>query len=308
MRSLSATAENMRMDMMRFNTVIGALGALAASGFGSAAFAQAEIQREFADNLPVIGAPVPNGVNFQPAVTEIARDIVFLDTFLLVVITVIALFVTALLGWVIIRYNAKRNPEPARFTHNTPLEIAWTLVPVLILVVIGSLSLPILFKQLNIPEPDLTIKVTGYQWYWGYEYPDEGIYFDSFMLQPDQLADFGYGEELYQLATDTAMVVPVDATVRMQVTAADVIHSWKINAFGVHMDAVPGRLNETWFRAEEEGVYFGMCSELCGINHAYMPITVMVVSQEEYDAWLTQARDLYAEAEIGETIEVAAAE
>ena len=162
-------------------------------------------------------------------------------------------------------------------------------MPILILIGIGSMSLPILFKQVEVPEADITIKTTGYQWYWGYEYPDHDIYFDSYMLEEDQLAEYGYQPDEYLLATDTAMVVPVDAVVKLQVTAADVIHSWKIPAFGVHMDAIPGRLNETWFKAEQEGLYFGQCSELCGIAHAYMPITVKVVSEEAYEAWLDDA-------------------
>ncbi|MDP5361314.1 MAG: cytochrome c oxidase subunit II, partial [Paracoccaceae bacterium] len=161
-------------------------------------------------------------------------------------------------------------------THNSPLEIAWTVVPVVILVFIGAFSLPVLFKQQEIPEADITIKVTGYQWYWGYEYVDHGVAFDSYMLGRDELEENGYSQAEYLLATDTAVVVPIGATVVMQVTAADVIHSWTIPAFGVKQDAVPGRLAELWFAAEREGIYFGQCSELCGKDHAYMPITVKV--------------------------------
>ncbi|MEL6582302.1 MAG: cytochrome c oxidase subunit II [Pseudomonadota bacterium] len=257
----------------------------------------ARAQDEVLSPLPTIGKPTPGGMGFQPFVTEVGRDIQFLDTFLLVVITVISLFVTALLVWVAIRYNAKRNPEPARFTHNTTIEIAWTLIPVLILIVIGSLSLPVLFKQMNVPEPDLTVKVTGFQWAWAYEYPDHGIFYESYMLAENQLEEFGYAPDEYLLATDTSVVVPVDAVVKLQITASDVIHSWAIPSFGVKMDAVPGRLNETWFKAEQVGVYFGQCSELCGINHAYMPITVKVVPQEEFDLWIAAAQELYAQGE-----------
>jgi len=161
-------------------------------------------------------------------------------------------------------------------------------------VFIGANSLPILFKQQEIPEGDINIKVTGYQWYWGYEYTDHEFAFDSFMLARDELEEFGYSQDEYLLATNTAVVVPVDKTVVMQVTGADVIHSWTIPAFGVKQDAVPGRLAELWFKAEKEGVYFGQCSELCGKDHAYMPITVKVVSQEAYDLWLNGAIEEYA--------------
>ncbi len=255
---------------------------------GSTAMAQQNIGQD----LEIVGQPVPGGMGFQPSATELARDVVWLDTMLLVIITVITLFVTGLLAYVIIRYNARRNPNPAGFTHNSPLEIAWTVVPIVILVFIGAFSLPILFKQQEIPEADITIKVTGYQWYWGYEYVDEGVTFDSFMLNRDELEEFGYTQDQYLLATDTAVVVPVGATVVMQVTAADVIHSWTIPAFGVKQDAIPGRLAQLWFAAEREGIYFGQCSELCGQAHAYMPITVKVVSQETYDAWLAEEQGL----------------
>ncbi|SIT91663.1 cytochrome c oxidase subunit 2 [Yoonia rosea] len=239
-------------------------------------------------DLEVIGRPVDGAMGFQPAATELARDVHWLDNMLLVIITIITLFVTALLAWVVIRYNHKRNPEPATFTHNSPLEVAWTVVPVVILVFIGAFSLPVLFKQQEIPEADITIKVTGYQWYWGYEYVDHDFGFESYMLAREELDEYGYAQEDYLLATDTAVVVPVGATVVMQVTAADVIHSWTIPAFGVKQDAVPGRLAELWFAAEREGIFFGQCSELCGKDHAYMPITVKVVSQETYDAWLAE--------------------
>ncbi|ARU00029.1 cytochrome c oxidase subunit II [Yoonia vestfoldensis] len=255
---------------------------------GSTAMAQQNIGQD----LEIVGQPLPGGMGFQPSATELARDVVWLDTLLLVIITVITVFVTGLLAYVILRYNARRNPNPAGFTHNSPLEIAWTVVPIVVLVFIGAFSLPILFKQQEIPEADITIKVTGYQWYWGYEYVDEGVVFDSFMLTREELEQFGYTQDQYLLATDTAVVVPVGATVVMQVTAADVIHSWTIPAFGVKQDAIPGRLAELWFAAEREGIYFGQCSELCGQAHAYMPITVKVVSQETYDAWLADEKGL----------------
>jgi cytochrome c oxidase subunit 2 len=274
---------------MRLNTfatsVWTALGLVLA---GSTAMAQQNIGQD----LEIVGQPLPGGMGFQPSATELARDVVWLDSLLLVIITVITIFVTGLLIYVIMRYNARRNPTPAGFTHNSPLEVAWTVVPIVILVFIGAFSLPILFKQQEIPEADITIKVTGYQWYWGYEYVDEDVSFESFLLNREELEQFGYTQDQYLLATDTAVVVPVGATVVMQVTAADVIHSWTVPAFGVKQDGIPGRLAELWFAAEREGIYFGQCSELCGQAHAYMPITVKVVSQETYDAWLADEQGL----------------
>ena len=255
------------------------------------------------DGLEIIGSPIDRGLGFQPAVTELARDFQWLDAMILYIITAIVVFVTALMGYVIIRYNRRANPNPASFTHNSPVEIAWTVIPVLILTVIGVYSLPVLFKQQEIPEADLTIKVTGNQWYWGYEYVDHGFGFDSFMIGDGkvlndeveaELVAAGYTRDEFLLATDTAVVVPVGQVVVMQLTGADVIHSWTIPAFGVKQDAVPGRLAQLWFKAEKEGVYFGQCSELCGKDHAYMPITVKVVSQEAYEEWLKGAIDEYA--------------
>ncbi|MDD9708157.1 cytochrome c oxidase subunit II [Seohaeicola sp. SP36] len=243
--------------------------------------------------LQIIGAPKPGGIGFQPAATELARDLQWLDGMVLVIITAITLFVCALLAIVIMRYNRKANPVPGTFTHNSPIEVAWTVVPIVILIFIGAFSLPILFKQQEIPVGDINIKVTGYQWYWGYEYTDHEFGFESFMLSRDQLEEYGYSQDEYLLATDTAVVVPVGKTVVMQVTAADVIHSWTIPAFGVKQDGIPGRLAQLWFSAEKEGVYFGQCSELCGKDHAYMPITVKVVSEEAYEAWLDGAIEEY---------------
>lgn len=262
--------------------------------------------------LPLRGLPEPGGTGFQTAATSLASSLQWLDGLLLVIIAAITLFVVGLMAWCIIRYNAKANPTPAKFTHNSPLEVAWTVIPIVVLVFIGAFSLPVLFDQQEIPEGDVTIKVTGWQWYWEYEYVDEGVDFTSYMIgQPATLADeayddavpyvlddvmrarlaeAGYDDSAWLLATDTAVVVPVGATVVMQVTAADVIHSWTIPAFGVKQDAVPGRLAELWFEAEEEGTYFGQCSELCGISHAYMPITVKVVSEEVYAEWLDVMR------------------
>ncbi|MFL2803241.1 MAG: cytochrome c oxidase subunit II [Paracoccaceae bacterium] len=241
------------------------------------------------NDLEVIGKPEYGGINFQPAVTELARDILWLDNFLLIIITSISLFVIILLAIVFFRFNKKSNPEPANFTHHSTLEITWTLVPTAILVVIGAFSLPMLFKQLNIPEYDITIKATGNQWYWSYEYPDSEISFDSFMLTKEELSKHGYSDDEYLLATDNPVIVPVGSVVRMQVTGADVLHAWKIPAFGVHLDAVPGRLNEGWYKVDKEGTYFGQCSELCGLNHSYMPIVVKAVTKEKYKRWIEQA-------------------
>ena len=245
-----------------------------------------------AQDLEVVGRPHQGGTGFQPAATELARDLQWLDGMLLIIITAICVFVAGLMIYAFIRFNRRRNPTPASFTHHTPIEVAWTIVPILILVVIGAFSLPVLFKQQEIPEGDLVIKVTGYQWYWGYEYTDsEDLAYEGFLLPREDLASYGYNDDEYLLATDSAIILPVGKTVVMTVTGADVIHSWTIPAFGVKQDAVPGRIAELWFNAEREGVYFGQCSELCGISHAYMPITVKVVSQEVYDAWFAAAQE-----------------
>ena len=255
------------------------------------------------NGLEIIGQPVVDGIGFQPAATKLARDLQWLDGMVLIIITAITVFVLGLLAYVIFRYNRKANPVPETFTHNSPVEVAWTVIPIVILVFIGAFSLPVLFDQQKIPEGEVNIKVTGYQWYWGYEYVDEGFEFESFLigegkvLTPEvelELQEAGYTRDQFLLATDTAVVVPVDKTVVMQVTGADVIHSWTIPAFGVKQDAVPGRLGQLWFKAEKEGIYFGQCSELCGKDHAYMPITVKVVSQDDYNAWLSAAKSEYA--------------
>ncbi len=282
------------MRMNNFVTKLAAAAGLILSG--AAASAQAVNQK-----LEIIGQPTPESMGFQPASTELARDLQWLDGLILTIITGIVIFVCVLLVWVIVRYNRRSNPNPATFTHNSPLEIAWTIIPIAILVFIGSFSLPVLFKQQEIPQGDITIKVTGYQWYWGYEYVDEGVAFDSYMIGSDannmltpevsaQLAEAGYTDQQFLLATDNAVVVPVGKTIVMQLTGADVIHSWAMPAFGVKQDAVPGRLSQLWFSAEKEGIYFGQCSELCGIAHAYMPITVKVVSEETYAEWLAAAK------------------
>lgn len=265
------------------------------------------------DGLEIIGAPIPGGVNFQPAVTDGALDLQALDFGLHTMAALITLFVAALMAYAFIKHNAKANPEPATFTHNTRIEVAWTIVPLIILVVVGAFSLPVLFRQQTIPVADVVVKATGYQWYWGYEYPEEGISYDSFMLAEDELADYGYSRDEYLLATDTAVVVPTGQTIVVQVTAADVIHSWAIPAFGVKQDGVPGRLAELHFEVNpgQEGIYFGQCSELCGAAHSYMPITVFAVTPEEYAAWLAGEAAEFASldgARAPQYLELAAAE
>jgi len=291
---------------MRLTSRSGLLAGIAASVAAQAAQAQ--------DRLEVVGRPVNGETGFQFAATELARDLQNLDFMLLVIIGCITIFVTVLLAIAILRFNRRANPNPASFTHNSPIEVAWTVIPILILVFIGAYSLPVLFKQQEIPVGDITIKVTGYQWYWGYEYVDEGVEFASFLVdgstkvdslgddqpmgQPQILDDIavmklealGYTRDDFLLATDTAVVVPVDKTIVMQVTGSDVIHSWTIPAFGVKQDAIPGRIGQLWFKAEREGIYFGQCSELCGKSHAYMPITVKVVSEAAYAQWLESAK------------------
>jgi cytochrome c oxidase subunit 2 len=296
------------------NTVSTALIGLTIAG---SAFAQEGLER--------VGKPIPNGTGFQTAGTDLARDQQWVDHFLLVIITAITIFVTVLLLIVVVRYNRRANPKPATFTHNSALEIGWTLVPIIILIAIIPPSLSLLFKQEEIPAADITIKATGNQWYWTYNYVDEDFEFDSYMIgHPATLSDAdadqafrktpavlaalkeaGYNEDEFLLAADKAVVIPVGKTIVVQVTGADVIHSWAVPAFGVKQDGVPGRLAELWFNADKEGLYFGQCSELCGKDHAYMPITIKVVSQDDYDVWLEEAISEYADAGTPQAVQVA---
>lgn len=235
--------------------------------------------------------PTSWGIALQDSASTVMDDIHWFGNFTFWIIGVIVVFVAALLAIVILKFNARANPEPSKTSHNTMIEIVWTVVPILILLVLAVPSFRLLYKQMEIPQADLTIKVTGYQWYWGYEYPDNPeVSFDSVMLNDEERAAKGTNEPRL-LAVDNEMVVPVDKIVRLQITAGDVIHSYAIPAFGVKMDAVPGRLNETWFKADREGMYYGQCSELCGKDHAFMPLAVRVVSQDQYDAWLAAAAE-----------------
>ena len=237
----------------------------------------------------------------QPA-TEVMRDLVsFHNNGLLVMCVVITLFVLALMVYIFIRFNAKVNPTPSKTTHNTLLEVVWTVLPILILIVIAVPSFKLLYKQDVVPEADLTVKAIGNQWYWSYEYPDyEDVSFDAVMLTEADKAPGGDYEDRAGtprlLESDTHIVVPVNKTVRLQTTATDVIHAWTVPAFGIKVDAVPGRLNETWFKVEKEGIYYGQCSELCGIRHGFMPIVVEVVSQEAFDAWVMNPTETAAKA------------
>ncbi len=242
----------------------------------------------------IVGQPVDWGLGFQVASSQLMADIDAFHDALLWLIFLISLFVLALLVWVMVRYNATANPNPGTRTHNTLLEVLWTAIPAIILVVVAVPSFRILYAADVVPPADMTIKATGYQWYWSYEYPDHGdFYFDAFVV--DSAEEFEEPRPFVRLlSTDLPIVVPVDTTVRVQVTAADVLHSWTVPALGVKVDAVPGRLNETWFRAEREGIYYGQCSELCGDYHGRMPIELHVVSQEAFDAWLVEAQTKFA--------------
>jgi cytochrome c oxidase subunit 2 len=236
------------------------------------------------------GQPAPWQLGFQQAATPVMENIEWFHDRLLWLIVAITLFVLALLVVVIVRFNARTNPTPSRTTHNTLIEVIWTLVPVIILVTIAVPSFKLLFLQLSIPEADLTVKATGKQWYWSYAYPDAKIEFDSLMLKDNERKP----DQPRLLAVDNALVVPVNKTVRVQVIGSDVIHAFAVPSFGVKIDAIPGRLNETWFKATREGIYYGQCSELCGRDHAFMPIEVRVVSDKDYAAWLDEAKKKYA--------------
>jgi cytochrome c oxidase subunit 2 len=240
------------------------------------------------------GIAVDYGVDLQNPVTSVAKDVYNMHAFVTIIMALITLFVLGLLIWVCYRYSASRNNKPSKTVHNTLVEILWTAIPVLILIVIAIPSFKLLYKQDVVPEPDLTIKAIGYQWYWGYEYPDNGNFaYEAFMVQSaEELEE----DKPYKrmLTTDTKVVVPVNKIIRMQVTAADVLHSWAVPAFGVKTDAVPGRLNETWFKADKIGIYYGMCSELCGVNHQSMPIEIHVVTEEEFEVWVKDAKAKYA--------------
>jgi cytochrome c oxidase subunit 2 len=230
--------------------------------------------------------PRPWEITLQEAATPVMENIISFHTLLVWIITIITLFVLALLVIVVVKFNAKANPVPSKTTHNTLIEVAWTLIPVLILVAIAVPSFRLLFQQLDIPKADLTVKVTGKQWYWSYAYPDNGKFeFDSLMAADKQPRLLG---------VDNEMVVPVNKVIRVQTTGADVIHAFAVPSFGIKIDSIPGRLNETWFKATKVGMYYGQCSELCGKDHAFMPIAVRVVNDQEFAAWVEAAKKKYA--------------
>jgi cytochrome c oxidase subunit 2 len=235
-----------------------------------------------------VGQPSPWEYTFQPAASPVMVDIEWFHNFLLWIISAITLFVLALLIIVMVKFNSKANPVPSKTTHNTLIEVVWTIVPVLILVGIAIPSFRLLFEQTDIPKADLTVKATGKQWYWTYSYPDNGKFeFDSLMA-----AD----KKPRLLGVDNEMVVPVNKIIRVQTTGADVIHSFAVPAFGIKIDAIPGRLNETWFKATKTGMFYGQCSELCGKDHAFMPIAVRVVSDQEFAEWVEMAKKKFASA------------
>ncbi len=233
----------------------------------------------------LLGQPTPMGVGFQPAGDAIKRNVIFFhDDILMPIITAICVFVAGLLIYVMIRFNKRANPTPAQFTHNTTVEVAWTAAPVLILMFIAIFSFRLLYAYHDMPKPDLTVKATGNQWYWSYAYPDQGAFtFDSLLLPEAKAKAKGVP---YRLAVDNPLVVPTGKVVRVLVTGADVIHDFAMPAFGLKTDAIPGRVNETWFKADKPGIYYGQCSELCGTDHAFMPIEIDVVDQPRFDAWV----------------------
>jgi cytochrome c oxidase subunit 2 len=244
-----------------------------------------------ASTVAAVAAPLPWQLGFQPAASPVMERIEDFHRLLLYIIVAVSLFVLALIVWIAIRYNHRSNPIPSKTAHNTVIEVVWTIVPVIILVIIAIPSFKLLYYEAAIPPPDLTIKAIGKQWFWTYEYPGANFTFDSLGLSD---ADAAKQNKPRLLGVDNVIVVPVNAVVKVQTTGADVIHSWAIPAFGVKMDAIPGRINETWFQATKQGVYFGECSELCGARHAFMPIEVHVVSQDAYKAWLAGAKKKFA--------------
>ncbi len=236
-------------------------------------------------------------LGFQDSASEGMSEIVsFHNNILLPVIIAISVFVLFLMIYVCIRFRASKNPNPSKTTHNVAVEVLWTLIPCLILIVMAVPSFKILYKQDTIPKADVTVKAVGYQWYWGYEYPDENIIFESYMIKENELKE----NQPRLLTVDNEVVVPVNKVVKVLITANDVLHAWALPSFGVKRDAVPGRINETWFKAEKVGTYYGQCSELCGIQHAFMPITVRVVTDEEYAIWLAEAKMKFANEPITE--------
>jgi cytochrome c oxidase subunit 2 len=257
---------------------------------------------------------VPGQIGFMQPATPVMEELVELHDTLMIIMTLVTLFVTVMLGYIIVKFRAKKNPKASNFTHHTALEVTWTMVPILILLVIAVPAFKILYQQDVIPKADVTVKAIGNQWYWTYEYPDVALSddpedgaltFNAYMLS-DEEAKSAAAPRL--LATDNIVVVPINKVVKVIVTATDVIHAWAIPAFGVKIDAVPGRLNETWFKATKLGLFYGQCSELCGIKHGFMPINVKVVTLEEYKIWLTKAKVKFASNDVTGVLQVASAQ
>jgi len=264
--------------MLLFSRLIALLSGLAVLVLGGAA-------------LAALGHPTPWQTGLQDAGSPVMENIIWFHHLLLIIIAIITGAVLALLISVMVRFNQRAHPTPSRTTHRTSLEVAWTVIPIAILVFIAVPSFRLLFLEQNIPSADVTVKATGKQWYWTYGYPDEGKFeFDSLMIQDKDLKP----DQPRLLSVDNEMVVPVEKIVRVQITGSDVIHSFAVPSFGVKIDAVPGRLNETWFKATKEGIYYGQCSELCGKNHAFMPIAVRVLNEQAFNAWLQDAKKKYA--------------
>jgi cytochrome c oxidase subunit 2 len=273
------------MGLSRVLTILAALSACL--GAGSALAAE----------------PRPWETGFQPAASSVMERIESFHTELLYIITAIAVFVLALLIYVIVRYNERVNPRPSRTTHNTLVEVLWTVVPITILFVIVIPSFKLLYFEGRIQKPDMIIKAIGHQWYWSYEYPQNGNFtFDANLVQDKDLK----GGQLRLLTTDNPLVVPVDTIIEVQITATDVLHSWAVPSFGVKTDAVPGKLNDTWFKVEQPGVYYGQCSELCGNGHGFMPIMVQALSKADFDKWTAGAKKKFAKVDDSGAAQVAA--
>jgi cytochrome c oxidase subunit II len=279
----SRLLRQMKVFTPLFSALVSSLAAIAAIAAAPLAGASAA--------LAGTGQPTPWQIGLQGSVTPVMDDITRFNTFLFWITTAIAVFVLVLLAIIIVRFNARANPVPSRTTHNTVLEVIWTIVPVVILLLIAVPSFRLLFIQLDVPKPDLTIKATGKQWLWSYSYPDNGNFeFDSTVVADKDLKP----DQPRLLTVDNEMVVPVNKIVHVLVTGADVIHSFAVPSFGIRIDAVPGRINDTWFKATREGMYYGQCSELCGVDHAFMPIAVRVVSDQEFTKWAEAAKQKYA--------------
>jgi cytochrome c oxidase subunit 2 len=276
---------------MSLKRVLAGAGALAATAIFTIMTAGTALAQE------VIGQPKPDQIGLQPPVTSLAHELDDMHNYILTpIIFIITIFVMVLLLIVVVRFNAKANPVPSKVTHNTTIEIAWTVIPVLILIGIAIPSFRLLYNQLDIPKPDMTLKVIGHQWYWSYVYPDNGNFtFDARLVTAEE-AVAKQKNVIRLLDTDNEVVLPIHKNIRVQISTEDVIHSWTVPSFGIKHDATPGRVNESWFNIEKPGIYYGQCSELCGIQHAYMPIKVHAVTEEEFEAWVKDAQGKFDKA------------